>query len=45
MAGCLDGDLGIWDIDASGKSTPHLDRVFLFEGGMAQFADVAWAVV
>lgn len=45
MAGCLDGGLGIWDIDTNGQPTPHMERGVLFDGGPAQYAEVAWAVL
>jgi len=33
MAGWLNSEPGMWDLDENGQPTPHLDRDVLFEGG------------
>ena len=42
MAGWLNGEPGIWDIDSEGQPSPHLDRQILFEGSVALHAHLIW---
>ena len=42
LAGWLNGEVGIWDIDTCGQPTPFLDHGILFEGGPVKEAHLIW---
>lgn len=42
LAGWLGDVFGVWDIDANGQPTPHLEHGVLFEGGPVKEAHLIW---